>query len=119
MRRHALSAVCVAAIAAAGCMTVPDLPPEAQISIEAVANRVKCELRQAGEAEPWLFTDKWIGSVDLTLEVFDKGQAAGTLAFVVPVSHGTFTLGFTGGPTESVRRTVGVSFPFKMADLKN
>lgn len=119
MRTVLLGVLCVTAVAVSACMTVPELSDESQISVEAVANRVRCELREAGEAEGWLYTDKWIGSVDLTLEVAHKGAGSGSLGFVVPVHNGTFSLGFTGGPSETATRTVGVSFPFKMAELRD
>jgi hypothetical protein len=107
----------MAAASLAACMTVPQLPEEHEISIEAVANRVKCELRDAAKEQTWLVTENWVGAIDLTVEIIHKGVGAGSLAFVVPVSHGTFSLGFTGGPTESAKRTVTVNFPVKIREL--
>jgi hypothetical protein len=116
LRSVALAFTAAVGVLLASCATVPRLSDESQISIEAVADRVRCELRAAAQEHEWL--KGWVGAVTLTLEVQDKGGGAGSLGFVVPIHNGTFTMGFTGGPTETAKRTVTVEFPTKIAELK-
>ena len=107
---------CFAAICLGACSTVPKFEDEQRINVETVVHRIKCELLEARDKHPWL--QGWAASVTLTLQIVDKGSAGGELGFVVPISAGTFSIGFSAGATETATRTVSVEFDSKVRGLK-
>lgn len=96
-------------------MTVPELSDETRLSVEDVVNNVKCELVRGTREEEWL--RGWTAAVTLTLTVVHSGSGAGEVAFVVPVHHGIFSIGFNGGASEKATRQASINFELNLRDF--
>ncbi len=102
IKRHSFWGCIVACVAISGCATVPQLPDNERLPLDAVVQNVRCEITYALSATSqhydWL-RNSAIG-FQLTLRVEERGEGSADTAFVFPISNGTFTIGFTAALAE-------------------
>ncbi|MHA1164355.1 MAG: hypothetical protein ACTSP0_02085 [Alphaproteobacteria bacterium] len=109
-----------------GCMKPPKMPK--RVSVADVVNNARCELYQAVKdltsvKDPtneqrklygWLAN--WAAGYDLTLTVDRDYGASTNTSYVWPVSHGTFTIGFTAKLDKSAMTTMALGFKILKLD---
>jgi hypothetical protein len=85
-----------------GCATVPELPDNERLPLDAVVQNVRCEITHALSATSqhyaWL-RNSAVG-FQLTLRAEERSEGSADTAFVFPISNGSFTIGFTAGLAE-------------------
>jgi hypothetical protein len=88
--------------ALSGCATVPQLPDNDRLPIDAVIRNVRCEITQAlsSASDEYVWLRNSAVAFQLTLKVEEKGDGSADTAFTFPISNGTFTIGFTAGLAE-------------------
>lgn len=112
------------AMALVGCSYVPGLPPENQVSLAEIVDRVQCELFSAVDShkiqKPWLIGDQtfkkgWAAAYTLTLKTEDKvAVSLGTDMLRPP---GLLTIALGGGASEKAVETGDISFKLKLSEL--
>lgn len=105
----------------AGCTTVPPLPSEKWLAIDAVVDRVQCDLFRAFKDNPGLdgkIIDEYHAGVVLTLKVDDNGSVMPDVSLLGPWGAGTYAAQLNGGITSTFARTVYQKFKVKIKDLK-
>lgn len=92
---HTATGICgaLAAILLAGCARVPQSTIY-DVTPTDVLRNVKCELRSAYQANADLAGD-WLSALQISLKVFQTGDAGGNANLVIPLNPGAFSVGLS------------------------
>ncbi len=98
-------------VAVAASCTRPAKFPK-RVSVAEVVNNVRCELlsavRNNEHQYPWI--RDWTAKFTLFLEIDRTAGADGDSSFVVPIKHGTFTLGLTAKLNKQAKNSIDIDF---------
>lgn len=102
-----------------GCSSLPDLPDNDQVNIADVLYSIRCQLAESVQMYrpyyPWI--NNWAASTKLQLKVVETGEKSGGANLVIPITNGTFTIGFNAGLTQKASRTATVEATFDLKDI--
>lgn len=136
MRGYSVFAVTMASITVIGCNTVPPLEHATSgIPVEAIVDRVKCEIADSFDMrtnDPYFqWMSSWGAKVDLTLMANDQGGITPIGAYIDPLPNGTahvgssalvfpqqFSLGAGATYNAQALRTETISFSLSLAEIK-
>jgi hypothetical protein len=106
--------------AIAGCASVPDIADREYVKVSDILYSVECELKEAIDslARTYPFVRKQLVEVKYSLDVIETGSGAGDANLVVPISHGTFSVGFTAGLLQTTTRATSFSVSYKTDELE-
>lgn len=118
--RSMMLPVAGALAALAGCASVPEIDERQYVRVSDILYSVECELKEAidGLARTYPFVKKQLVEVKYSLDVVETGAGAGDANLVVPISHGTFSVGFTAGLLQTTTRATSFTVSYKTDELE-
>jgi hypothetical protein len=115
------------ALGVAGCSSLPSLPSEDKLPIDAIVDAVQCELKTALteiRANPdHKFIESWLVGMAFTFNATDSATLSPDLSLVIPVfrlmhlAGGNFTGGIHADLTCLAKRTVNFKLGFAFSDM--
>lgn len=114
--------MCCSAFFLLGCASVPNVEPVEYVRISDLIQTIECELDDAVSYIAERFPQyRYVRNQDavatLKLKVLEVGGGSGDASFVIPISHGTFTIGLNGGLTSQNTRTMEFKVNFNTGRL--
>ncbi|EMS95503.1 putative lipopotein protein [Agrobacterium tumefaciens str. Cherry 2E-2-2] len=102
------------------CSTLPKHSDSEGVSVEDVVYNVRCELRDAVKAAPFLTNDTygWTAGADLSLQVVASADGSVDAATSTPLKPGTFVPSIGFKHSGKADRTVSVGFKENLKALK-
>lgn len=114
--------VCGAAVLCASCNTVPDISQRDYVSVSDLLINLECEFKSAIERiaihYPEARAKEQEAVATLTLKVTETGVGDGDASIVIPISNGTFTLGFDAGITRKNVRDTELKVAYHTGELE-
>ncbi|MCB1482845.1 MAG: hypothetical protein KDJ55_12970 [Rhodobiaceae bacterium] len=117
MRR--VSGIIAATFAAlvSGCATTPKATVY-DVTPTDVLRNVKCELRDAYRDNADLAGD-WLSALQISLKVFNTGDAGASANFVIPINPGVFSIGLSSGISGYGAKTERIYFNESLSGLSD
>jgi len=120
MRGVFLASFCAVTVGSGGCATVPPITERDYVKVADILYSVECELKEAVDylGVYYSFAKEQLVQVNYALRVVETGSGSGNANLVVPISNGTFTIGFTGGLTRQATRDTNLTVGYETWDLE-
>lgn len=120
MRAAIFGLVVSSSLTAGGCATLPEIHKKDYVQIKDVLLAVDCELYDATRAiaRDYPGATNQVVLAAYTLQVADTLTGDGSTSVVIPISNGTFTLGFSANAKRKATRKTEVKVLYETNDLE-
>ncbi len=112
--------VCAIVLVGQGCVTVPPISERDYVKVEDILYSVECELKEAVEdvSRHYPYAKNQLVTLIYGLKVAESGDGSGDANIVVPITNGTFSVGFTAGLSTRATRDTSITVSYNTANLE-
>jgi hypothetical protein len=120
MRKPKIFLASIASLFATSCATIPPIDEREYVKVADILYSVECELRDAIYvlSRDYPFVRNQLVSAAYQLKVAETGEGSGDSMIVVPISNGTFSIGFAAGLKRVATRDTNVTVEYMTSNLE-